>query len=325
MIDTVYLGIYGRSKIDSVLNCCFSQQLCTEIDKSLYYGQKDNEDFYQATDQLGIFDQNSLITEDPYKECLSEESPEWKALLQITEGIERNIPSNGLVDESYRFVALKSNTADGYLLHLIPIYRGAKMINKTLGWKIKDLLTGQMGTAHVPLTVDFDKASSLNLDYCVVTTFRITLDDSQKLLSATEYVWNVTGHEYLFKLHEANRQIAKKIIGEFAAHSDGFLVSSDKYQVSLPDTEELFAVVKDDLRTINRLAKYRGGADDFDISKVKAANEKLNSVDRVLINDEKKTITVNKECIGTFTALIHNLLLERLISGDVEIPFKNHH
>lgn len=58
---------------------------------------------------------------------------------------------------------------------------------------------------------------------------------------------------------------------------------------------------------------------------MKAANERLRPIDRVQIDDDQKTITVNKDCIGTFTALIHNLLLERLISGDVEIPFKNHH
>lgn len=258
MIDSVYLGIYGRSKISSVLNCCFNQKLCEEIDSSIFFGRNGNTDFCQAIDQLEMYNQNSLISEDPYKENISEESPEWKSLLQITECIGRNIPSKNLEDDSYRFVALRSNTEDGYLLHLIPIYRGAKMINRSLGWKIKDLFSGQTGTAHVALTVDFDKASSINLDYCVVTTFRIVLDDSQKLLSAIEYVWNVNGHEYMFKLHEANKQNAKKVITNFASHSDGYLVSSDNYQVSLPGANELFAVFENDIRTVNRLAKYRG-------------------------------------------------------------------
>lgn len=129
----------------------------------------------------------------------------------------------------------------------------------------------------------------------------------------------------MFKLHEINKTCAKNVIEKFSQHSPDFLVSSDNYEVNFPPTDELFAIVENDLRTINRLAKYQGGADDFAIDKVREANSRLEKEDRVRIDDKQKTITVDKRCIGTFTALIHNLLLERLISGDVEIPFKNYH
>ena len=325
MIDAVYLGIYSQRKVSKVLNCCFDQEQRKEIDSAIYFGEESNTDFYQSIEKLGNYDQNSLITEDPYIEKLNNGSPEWNRLSEITECLKRNVPSGSLTNYSYRFVLLKSDTSDGYLLHFIPIYRGAKMVNRNWKWEIKNFIKNRTGTARVALTVDFDKSDSLNLDYRVVTSIRVVFDKSQNLVRATDYVWNVNGHEYLFKLHEINKTYAKDVIERFSQHRPGFLVSSDNYEVNFPSTDELFATVENDLRTINRLAKYHGGADDFTMDKVREANSRLKEKDRVQIDDKQKTITVDKRCIGTFTALIHNLLLERLISGDVEIPFKNYH
>lgn len=179
MIDAVYLGIYSQRKISKVLNCCFDKEQRKEIDSAIYFGEESNTDFYQSIEKLGDYDQNSLITEDPYIDRLNNESPEWDRLSEITECLNRNVPAGSLTNDSYRFVLLKSNTKDGYLLHFIPIYRGAKMVNRNWKWKIKDLIKNKTGTAHVALTVDFDKSDSLNLDYRVVTSIRVVFDKSQ--------------------------------------------------------------------------------------------------------------------------------------------------
>ena len=56
------------------------------------------------------------------------------------------------------------------------------------------------------------------------------------------------------------------------------------------------------------------------IDQIKQAVNRLNEDLRVAFDDENNTILVTPETAKTFVGIINNIIVERLISGDIEIP-----
>ena len=70
---------------------------------------------------------------------------------------------------------------------------------------------------------------------------------------------------------------------------------------------------------MRRLSKYSHNNDNYEISKVKEAVDKLDKDKRVIFDDNKKQIHVSPNSAKTFVGIIYNSIVERLISGEIEV------
>lgn len=324
-INNAFLVSYSNDNVNRVINIGLNTVAKTKLASSVFFGNPEVKDFEEASKSLENFNENALIGEDPYVETLTKESSEWLTIQKVVNGITNNTQIKKLKAPNYRFIVLEEIKQYGYLLHIIPIERGAKIVNKSFSWRIVGAVLGSVGTNTEDVVAEFDDKPFINLNFKIITTVQVVLDDEEKIIkSMTQFVYCVNEHQYAFKLHEINQEKAKRNLENFANNIANYSISKENYSVEVKDYQKIFARVKDEARTVNRLAKYSGGAKDFGLAKIKQANNLLAAKDRVSIDDDNKKIVVDEHCIGTFTALIHNLLLQRLISGDIEIPFKNY-
>lgn len=334
-INNAFLVSFSKSgvNINRVVSIGLSAQQKKRLGRSVYFGQPINKNFDNTVKDMKNFNSNSLISEDPFKETLTDILPEWNIIQTIVSNIQRNQPAAKLQNPDFRIIVLEEIIMQNQCsrFHIIPIRRGAKVVNKDWTWVLKGaLLQGiqNVGSIKIPLTAEFDVKPFINLDFEIVVTFDIKFQmvkNDLLIKSIVQYVFDVKGQQYAFKLHEINHDLAYNTLSNFVTKPAEYTISSAKYQVSIVNYQHLLQVIKDDASIINRLAKYQGDASHFDLQKIIDANEKLNAADRVKIDDVNKQIIVTKDCIGTFTALIHDLLLQRLITGNVELPLKNYH
>lgn len=70
---------------------------------------------------------------------------------------------------------------------------------------------------------------------------------------------------------------------------------------------------------MRRLSKYQPSQEQYSISRIKEAVEKLDENLKVNFDDDKKVIHITPETAKTFVGIIHNSIVQRLISGEIEI------
>ncbi len=320
-------------KINRVVNIGLNAEQKVLLGKSVYFGQPGNNNFEDTVKDMKDFDTNSLISEEPFRENITNNLPEWDIIQAIMMDILSSKQATKLKKPDFRIIILEEVVVEDqqFRLHVIPIRRGSKVINKDWTWRLKgDVLQKikNLGSSKAPLTVEFDIEPFINLDFEIVATFEVELQtnkQSTSIKSIIEYVFDVKGQQYAFKLHEVNRELALTTLSNFVNKPNEYTISSDQYRVNITNYQKLFQIIKDDVSIVNRLAKYQGDASYFDFKRISDANQKLDEADRIMIDESNKQIVVTQDCIGTFTALIHDLLLQRLITGDVELPLKNYH
>ena len=131
------------------------------------------------------------------------------------------------------------------------------------------------------------------------------------------FVYDVNKFEQMLTLNENRKAKSKATIRKF---QDGiFKVSKDEYTIVGLENDKVEQQLLKSARSMRRLSKYSHKNDNYEISKVKEAVDKLDEDKRVIFDDNKKQIHVSKNSAKTFVGIIYNSIVERLISGEIEV------
>ncbi|MHB0862415.1 hypothetical protein ACYCS5_14450 [Paenibacillus sp. SEL3] len=132
------------------------------------------------------------------------------------------------------------------------------------------------------------------------------------------YVYNPFLFEKMLFIHEAtklkaNENIHKFILGEFTIGSEG-------YKVKGLDQAAVSSNILQSARSINRIAKYNVAESLESVRTIEGVMNLLSlEKDKLKFNHTESTVVVNQDNYKTFVAVIHDSIVKRLISGEVQI------
>ncbi|WP_228478897.1 hypothetical protein [Listeria seeligeri] len=131
------------------------------------------------------------------------------------------------------------------------------------------------------------------------------------------YVFNNIDFEMMLGTFEQKKTVAQKNLLKFKGKE--FKVGTEKYSVEFEKYENIEKAILNSKRTTVRLSKFDETGTDFDINKIQKAVKRLPETNQVSFCNERKVIEVNAENYKTFIGIIHNSIVERLISGEVGV------
>lgn len=245
----------------------------------------DETEYYLDLEYIGEEDLLYNVSKLLGKENLLQEAD----VLKLDESRLKNLKSNKEsvrffvieLDEEYLFLAVNSRAT----------IKGRNFLNLSVG----------------------SKNNTIEIDYGVHIPCEITavLEKENSRL----YVMNVLGFENMLGLKYAKKEQAEEVLKSFLAGN--LTIGKEEYKVSFQEYDKIHSTDMVKARNINRLSSYKDGQADFEIEKIKNAVNKLQENQRVEFKD--KEIIVNSENFRTFTAILHNSIVLRLISGDYNI------
>lgn len=202
----------------------------------------------------------------------------------------RNFEKN----EGVKFLIVQDENS----LYFLSIARNAVIKNKPiLSFSITDNTT----VVDVPKGIQIPPAVTARLDR------------STKRL----FVYDVNRFESMLTLNENRKAKSQATINRFIQGE--YTISADKYKFLGLDNNLVFQKLSSSARSVRRLSKYNTPETSYSIEQIKEAVDKLDESLRVIFDDNNKTITVTPETAKTFVGIIHNSIVQRLISGEVEI------
>lgn len=155
-----------------------------------------------------------------------------------------------------------------------------------------------------------DVTNGLPVPESVTATYSF---DTDKL-----YIHDPFKFERMFYLHEANKEKAREQINSF--NEGESTVGHETYKVSGLARQDVKDIIFSKVRYIRRLADYNPDTSHHPIEKIEEAVNKLsNDIEKVKFCHTSKTITVNYDNVKTFVAIIHDSIVQRIISGEVEV------
>lgn len=131
------------------------------------------------------------------------------------------------------------------------------------------------------------------------------------------FVYEVDNFEAMLMMNENKKEKSKSVVKKFK--NDQYKVSKEEYSVKGLDDKGVENNLFSSKRAVRRLAKYDEKIEHFEIGKIEKAIKRLDEKKQVRIDHEKKAIYVTPDSAKTFVGIIHNVIVERLISGKVEI------
>lgn len=280
--------------------------------------RSDLENKLEREDRIFEYNQNSLIQEIPYKinrskinsnsylkdfndiiQCIIEnkdkdgnkiETIEFKN--SIGRGKAGEI-TNFQNDEGIKFLIVQEEKS----LYLLKVSNNTIIKNRTI---MSLSITKETTLVEIPRGIQVPTEVTARID-------RKTND---------LFVYNVDSFEKMLTLNENVRAQSKETLDRF--RSGEYTISTQKYKFDgIDDTVE--QELNKSIRSLRRLSKYQNPETTFTINKIKKAINKLDKKDRVEFDDKNKRIKITPKTVKTFVAIIHNGIVERLISGDVEL------
>jgi len=132
------------------------------------------------------------------------------------------------------------------------------------------------------------------------------------------FVYDVNRFESMLTLNENRKAKSQAVITKFI---DGtFTISSSNYRFSGLEQSGVTQKLFSSARAVRRLSKYNEPDNSHTIDQIKQAVDRLEENLRVTFDDQNNLIIVTPETAKTFVGIINNIIVERLISGEVEIP-----
>lgn len=131
------------------------------------------------------------------------------------------------------------------------------------------------------------------------------------------FVYDVNRFEQMLTLNENRKQKSKETIKNFK--NQRYKVSKDAYIVVGFEDEKVEKTLMESARSQRRLSKYSSPNNDYNIDSVKRAVSKLDDSIKVIFDDDRKEIKITPQSAKTFVGIIYNSIVERLISGEVEV------
>ncbi|MED4130754.1 hypothetical protein [Shouchella miscanthi] len=129
------------------------------------------------------------------------------------------------------------------------------------------------------------------------------------------YVHEPTIFEKMLYSHEASREKANTNLLNFKKGQ--YKIGKEEYKVK--GLEFVESEILKSTRCINRIARFDASEQSSPIEKIQDAISKLKSDQQIDIDHSKKEIHVQEGKHKTFVAIIHNSIIERLITGEVEV------
>lgn len=131
------------------------------------------------------------------------------------------------------------------------------------------------------------------------------------------YVYDVNKFESMLTVNENKKAKSQATLNKFI--SGEYKISAENYSFMGLDNPSVQQNLKMSSRAVRRLAKYQQPQTPYSISQIKEAVGKLEAHLQVEFDDVNKTIIVNQQTAKTFVGIIHNGIVMRLISKEVEI------
>ena len=131
------------------------------------------------------------------------------------------------------------------------------------------------------------------------------------------FVYDVNKFERMLALNENQKAKSQTTLDKFV--SGEFKISSEDYTFSGIGAQEVRDELENSIRATRRLAKYTPDSHQYPIEQIKQAVDRLDSSLQVVFDDSTRTIQVTAATAKTFVGIIHNRIVQRLISGTVEI------
>ncbi|GGJ01850.1 hypothetical protein [Paenibacillus hunanensis] len=133
----------------------------------------------------------------------------------------------------------------------------------------------------------------------------------------TLFVYDVNKFESMLTLNENQKMKSQLTLDKFL--NGHFKISTEDYTFTGLDAQEVRSELDKSIRATRRLAKYKPDQVQHSITKIKEAVDRLDVNLRVAFDDNNRTIHITAETARTFVGIIHNSIVERLISGTIEI------
>lgn len=280
--------------------------------------RSDLENKLEREDRISEYNQNSLIQEIPYKinrskinsnsylkdfndiiQCIIENKDKDGNKIETIEF--KNSVGRGKAgeitnfqnDEGIKFLIVQEEKS----LYLLKVSNNTIIKNRTI---MSLSITKETTLVEIPRGIQVPTEVTARID-------RKTND---------LFVYNVDSFEKMLTLNENVRAQSKETLDRF--RSGEYTISTQKYKFDgIDDTVE--QELNKSIRSLRRLSKYQNPETTFTINKIKKAVNKLDKKDRVEFDDKNKRIKITPKTVKTFVAIIHNGIVERLISGDVEL------
>ncbi|PZG37250.1 hypothetical protein C1910_12110 [Listeria ivanovii] len=308
--DNAWVGINKNSKLDRIQLLNLNQE-----DRDKIIIEIENISELLVKDKLKKYSIDSLLFEDGYYINLEEikvshllDNFVHRALMKNTLPVyEDIIPINdnsncdGKLDlekDIFKFILLESATDCLFL----PIQARGIVRAKTIICMPKKLTTGKKSVLY-----------DIGAGIAIPNTMCAQYDKNSRCL----YVFNNVDFEMILGTFEQKKALAKDNLLNFKKQK--FKIGAEKYSVEFNEYEKIEKAILNHKRPTIRLSKYEESSTEFTIDKIRQAVERLPIEDQVSICDEKKIIEVNECNYKTFIAIIHDAIVERLISSDVAL------
>lgn len=131
------------------------------------------------------------------------------------------------------------------------------------------------------------------------------------------YVYDVNRFESMLTLNENQKAKSQAVLNKFIQSQ--YKISSENYTFKGLDNQEVQQKLHMSNRAIRRLSKYQPSQENYSIDRIKEAVSRLDADLRVTFDDVSKVINVTPDTAKTFVGIIHNSIVQRLISGEIEI------
>lgn len=300
-IINIGLGIRQKNGNTNIVSLSNNDKVSSSIESEI--SENYSELNYQMVE---AFDSTSLIDETEYYLDLKTIN-ESNLLYNVSELLGKNdllVQADVLKLDSSRLKNLKSNkeSVRFFVIELDEEYLFLA-VNSRATIKGRNFLNLSVGS----------KDNTVEIDYGVHIPCEITAVLEKESLRL--YVMNVLGFENMLGLKYAKKEQAEKVLNNFLGGN--LTIGKEKYKVSFQEYDKIHNEAMKKARNINRLSSYQDGQADFEIEKIKSAVNKLQENQRVEF--KKDEIIVNSENFKTFTAILHNSIVLRLISGDYNI------
>ncbi|GAE26235.1 hypothetical protein JCM9140_2274 [Halalkalibacter wakoensis JCM 9140] len=295
-LNRIYSLQTGKDERTAIYKC-FESDLNNKSDSDSYLEKLNGDALIDDIPYYIIFDDidtNSYLH--PFKEKINEIiNPNSPSVIQFSKSpLKQGEIKNLEEDEGIKFIIAQSND-ELFFLHASnhAIIKNKLILNFDIN-ENSSVLT-------VPKGIQVPSAITAKLNWA-----------TKKL-----FVYDVNKFESMLTLNENQKAKSQATLNKF--NTGEYKISSDQYIFKGLGSQDVQQKLQMSKRAIRRLAKYQPSENNYPIEKIKEAVERLDPSLHVNFNDTTKEIIISPDTAKTFVGIIHNSIIERLISGDVEI------
>lgn len=292
----IYLLQTGDNEKDIIYNTFrndLQQKMATEHEMQILNGNALIEDIPYYIDFDEILEESYLYNfKSEIEKCMNNQVVSFIQFSYFSNKPERVI--NFEESEGIKFLIAQDENS----LYFLSIARNAVIKNKPI---VSMSITQHSTVVNVPKGIQLPHAVTARLDR-----------NTKRL-----YVYNVNNFESMLTLNENRKAKSQATINKFITGE--YTVSSDNYRFLGLDNNLVSQKLSSSARSVRRLSKYNIPQTSHPISQIKEAVEKLDESLKVNFDDKNKTITITPDSAKTFVGIIHNSIVQRLISGEIEI------